>query len=276
MQVFQIALVAAMLGAAPEAPSKPVRLVHLSDLHVSQATANRPPRFFGDPLVNDLVHSRAILRAAVDQINSRLRPDLVVITGDLADRGDDLESLRRVKVELDRLQCPYYPVMGDHDRPEAFERVFPGRQNYAFDRGTWRFVALDAHRGRLEPATLGWLKQELDSSAGRRTALLIHRPLEIDPVAALLAARVYRVQLTLQNAEDVRQFLRGYPSVRLVLAGHTHVAWEHQSDAGKGDKYRTLVAPALVVTPHCLRLVELEGDKVTSRLEEISPATMPD
>ena len=131
----------AAAGAPPIAPDgKTIRLVHLTDIHAASVERNPPPRFAGDPLQKDLVRSLPILRAAVEHIRRQIQPDAVVITGDLVDRGSDLASLREVKVCLDRLGCRYYPVIGDHERREVYQQVFPGRLNYGFDCGAWHFV----------------------------------------------------------------------------------------------------------------------------------------
>lgn len=132
-----VGLPAVVCGTRP-ASAQTVRLVHMSDIHAARVKSNPAPRFPGDPLRNDLVHSLEILGRAVEHINTRLRPELVVITGDLVDRGNDLESLKKVKTRLDRLTCPYYPVIGDHDRRKIYEQVFPGKLDYSFEHGNGR------------------------------------------------------------------------------------------------------------------------------------------
>ncbi len=144
LRVRMMSLLAAMSLAVacrlPTLSAEDLRLVQLTDIHASREDHNPQPRFPGDPLVNDLVHSLDILRAAVERINTELRPELVVITGDFVDRGDDLESLREVKTCLDRLTCPYYPVIGDHEQKATYQQVFPQRLDYAFDHRGWHLV----------------------------------------------------------------------------------------------------------------------------------------
>jgi 3',5'-cyclic AMP phosphodiesterase CpdA len=240
--------------ARPE--PKPLRIVHLSDIHACHVDKNPPGHFPGDPLARDLVHSLELLHKAVDRINA-IKPDAVVITGDLADRGDDLASLREVKTELDRLTCPYCPVIGDHDRPEVFEQVFPGKLNYTYDVGEWRLVALGLSRGRIEQESLTWLAGVLAKSQGRRVAILTHRPLYCDPLTTELATKLYRVKLTPGNADETLALLKAHAEVRLILSGHAHVVRRDRS--GHIDM---LWAPALVGPPHCFGLVTLDGNNV--------------
>lgn len=255
-----IGLLAVVYGTRP-ASAQTVRLVHMSDIHAARVKSNPAPRFPGDPLRNDLVGSLEILGRAVEHINTRLRPEMVVITGDLVDRGNDLESLKEVKTRLDRLTCPYYPVIGDHDRRKIYEQVFPGKLDYSFEHGGWHFVSLDSSLQKLEEKTLKWLNDDLAANRGRPTVVMIHRPLVSNALSDFLAARLYNVKLTLENAEETKRLLQKYPDVRLVLSGHTHAAYEQKQD---GIYYS--IAPALVVAPHCVRVIELSKDRIKSQL----------
>jgi 3',5'-cyclic AMP phosphodiesterase CpdA len=267
--ILAVLLWSALAAAAdpPRQAGKTLRIVHVTDIHAACVDHNPPPRFAGDPLCNDLVRSLPILRATVDHINQHVHPDAVVITGDLVDRGTDLASLREVKVCLDRLTCRYYPVIGDHDRREVYEQVFPGRLNYSFECGPWHFVALDCNRGRLEPDALQWLRGDLSAARGRQTVVMLHRPLACDGLVELLGKSIYGTKLTLENAAETRTLLRGFGQVKLVLGGHIHAA----SDLTiQGIRY--LTTPALVVGPHMLRVLELSGERITTTLV---PVPMP-
>ncbi len=245
---------------AEEPATKPLRLVHLSDLHVCHVEKNPPGRFPGDPLARDLVRSRELLHKAVEQIH-KLKPDVVVVTGDLANWGNDLASLQEAKAELDQLACPYCPVIGDHDRPETFEQVFPGKLNYTFDLGRWRLVALGIRRGQIDQESLAWLADVLAKSAGRRVVILTHRPLYCDPLTTQLATKLYSVKLTPGNADQTLDLLRKHAEVQLVLSGHAHVARRD-----KLGSIEMLWAPALVGPPHCFGLLTLDGSRVDCRM----------
>lgn len=255
----------AVVWAAPPNPTA-LRMVHLSDLHVCHVDKNPPGRFVGDPLARDLVRSPELLRRAIDQINA-LKPDVVVVTGDLTDRGDDLASLREVKAELDRLACPYCPVIGDHDRPEVFAQVFPGRLDYYFDLGGWRLVALGLRAGRIEKSTIAWLEGVLAKSGDRQVAILTHRPLYCDPLTVQIASKLYSVKLNPGNAEQTLRVIAAHPKVRAVFSGHAHVARRDKQGA-----IEMLWAPALVGPPHCFQLVTLEADRVECRVIPLASA----
>lgn len=54
----------------------------------------------------------------------REAPDLVVVTGDLADCAD-LGSYRLIKGRLESLSRPVYVLPGNHDDPVQMRQVFP-------------------------------------------------------------------------------------------------------------------------------------------------------
>ena len=250
------------IGAEP-APSSAnsFRVVHLSDIHAAQVTRNPGPRFPGDPVLKDLVHSLEILDHAVRHINEHLHAELVVITGDLIDRRGDLDSLRKVKVRLDRLHCPYYTVIGNHDQRQTYEKVFPGRLNYTFDHRGWHFIALDSSTRTLEENTLQWLEADLAATRERPVVVMLHHPPASDPLSNYLARQLYRTVLALQNGAQLQELLKAYPNVRLVLSGHTHLARTLTWD---GVCYST--APGLVVAPHCISVLDISEEQIESEL----------
>ena len=262
---------AALAGAraAEEIPTRPARdgfrFVQLSDLHCARARTNPPPRFPFDPHRKDLVHSFALLEAAVREINESVKPDFVVITGDLVERGRDRESLARVKAALDKLACPYYPVIGDHESRAAWAEVFgPERLNYTFRHGGWRFIAADASPGALDKATLAWLEGELGADAATPTALLVHRPLVVPDLYIAAAREAYGVPLLLGNAAEVRERLLKAGNVRAVFAGHCHVGIECKSPG-----LSHYVAPALVGPGNSYRIVEMRGTVIRTELRAL-------
>src|SRR5947208_1030624 len=101
-----------MMRVATQANS--MLLAQISDLHVMPKGA----------LAYGRVDTARLLRNAVAHLN-RLdpRPDAVLISGDLADRGEALayEHLREILADL---QIPFYVIPGNHDRLDVFRRYF--------------------------------------------------------------------------------------------------------------------------------------------------------
>ena len=213
-------------GQSAKAQDNALVFVHLSDFHCARRTENPPQKFFLDIHTKDFVHSFDIVARTVDQINAMAGVDFVVITGDLTNSGADAESLARLKPILDGLNVPYYAVIGDHDRPEVFGKVFPGPFNAAFQIKGRCIVTLDVNTGRLEQEAFQWFIRELDAHQGMPTLVFLHRPLVMSDLEKALARKYYHVPLTLDNAAEVLDAIGSRPWVRGVFAGHCHMNTE--------------------------------------------------
>jgi len=115
------------------------------------------------------------------------RPDLLLMTGDLADAGDDDLAYRRLKEALADLPFPAWPLAGNHDGRACFAAHFPacvagdGFAHYAIDAGPLRILALDTmeegrHGGAFCAARAAWLEARLAEQPERPTLLALHHP----------------------------------------------------------------------------------------------------
>lgn len=168
--------------------------------------------------------------AAVVQAVAALRPapDLVLVTGDLVDRGD-IASYRRVRAALAPLTMPVHLLLGNHDRRDTFATVFPdhpltgGYLHYAADHAGLRILALDTldearHGGAFCTARADWLRAQLDEAPDRPTLVLLHHPplpvgipwMDTDPAEPWVAR--------------LASVLRGRTNIVAMLAGHVHRA----------------------------------------------------
>src|SRR5688500_7413212 len=53
------------------------------------------------------------------------QPDLLLVTGDMADEGDDRVSYRRLRSALAGAPFPVHFCLGNHDSRDAFLEYFP-------------------------------------------------------------------------------------------------------------------------------------------------------
>jgi 3',5'-cyclic AMP phosphodiesterase CpdA len=115
------------------------------------------------------------------------RPDLLLLTGDLADAGDDDASYARLKEALEGLPMPVAFCMGNHDGRAAFTRQFPdvptahGFVQYALEEFPLRILMLDTledgrHGGGYCETRAAWLRDRLDEQPDRPTLIALHHP----------------------------------------------------------------------------------------------------
>ena len=176
----------------------------------------------------DTVGSLATGLAAV--VASGWKVDAIVVSGDIADAGDDA-SYRRVAELLEpaarELGATVVVAMGNHDLRAALragltdEEAGDGAYDRAVRIGGLRVITLDtavpgkAH-GELDDGQLEWLRGELATAAPDGSVLVLHHP----PIPSALPMMN---AIGLRSPERLAEVLSG-SDVRLVLAGHTHSA----------------------------------------------------
>ena len=114
-------------------------------------------------------------------------PELLLVTGDIADNGDDADAYQRYRDAIQGLPFPVYPAMGNHDNRDAFLAAFPDTPNeggfihYAIEDHALRILVLDTlepgrHGGNFCSHRADWLTARLDEAPDRPTLIALHHP----------------------------------------------------------------------------------------------------
>lgn len=181
-------------------------------------------------LYQDVVDSNAMFAAAVYHLNAAApRPDLVLISGDIVDKGSP-EEYASARALLAGLELPWLVIPGNHDDRAAFRTAFAdqpylpqgdGPCHYVIDdRGPVRIVALDVtipgkHHGLIDAAALDWLEGALATDPQRPTILMLHQP----PFATGIP---YMDPYWCEGGEGLAELLEKYPAVERITCGHVH------------------------------------------------------
>lgn len=183
-------------------------IAHVSDTH------------FGD----DLGAAGGRAAAVMDHLLAmEPRPDVLVVTGDVADHGLPHEY-DEARAWLDRWAGPREVCLGNHDVRAAFAAGLGVDPNAVLEVGGVRFVMLDSlvdavdgrrvDEGSLGHDQLAWLEEQL-AADGRPTYVCLHHPpltinLELmDPFRLL-------------DGEALAAVLTRHPHVVATLVGHAH------------------------------------------------------
>jgi 3',5'-cyclic AMP phosphodiesterase CpdA len=154
-------------------------IAQLSDLHV------RPDGM----LYQGVTDSNAQLAAAIAHVNGLdPRPDLVLLTGDLVEKGTAPEYAK-LRALLGALEIPALVIPGNHDDREAFRAAFrdhdylpdSGPMHYVAEQGGVRIVAFDVtvpglHHGLVDAEGARWLDGTLAAAPDRPTLVMMHQP----------------------------------------------------------------------------------------------------
>ena len=261
--------------------TRPLCLGQISDLHLrhhlpgTSAVAARCSRSMA-PLLAEAVQQLGV--AGVD---------VVVITGDLVDHPVDVpdsgESLRQgradlelVAAALDKLDCPWMVLPGNHDHDQLFADVF-GHALLDVDVAGTRLLSFHDWDRYLTPTDTPAaapvpdnVPRRLGDARQRMLAVLADadpRPQVHLQHYVITPRRDDGWPHTYQDGEQLRDMLMADQRVRLVLSGHYHPGVESFRPQGDDTGPWFCVAPAFCQAPHPYLIHELDptGRLTTSR-----------
>jgi len=193
------------------------RLVQLSDLHL------RAP---GKRLYRQVDTADALARA-IARINALVpRPDLVILSGDLANAGS-ADEYAPLRAKLALLPVPYALMAGNHDDRVQLRAAFPQqpwadatlavqrRETAAGDLLLLDTLVPGEEGGTVGAAQFDWLMAQVRDD--RDSLLFLHHP----PVATGIAG-MDAIRLT--DAAALDDWLQRHPRVRALFCGHVHRA----------------------------------------------------
>lgn len=205
------------------------RIGLITDLHYAD-TPDRGARNYRESLTK--------ASAAVLYFNAQ-KPDFVVELGDMIDAlpmptaESEAQFLTRIQAEFARLKMPRHYVLGNHciyslTKPRFLNLCAQRKSYYAFDKGNFHFVVLDAcyRKDGVDYGNLNfdwtdtdvplkernWLAADLKATK-RKTVVFIHQRLDVpaDKDDAV------------HSASAVRQVMEESGKVLAVFQGHSHV-----------------------------------------------------
>ena len=169
-------------------------------------------------------------------------PDFIVQLGDFVSEGTPANYRDHVAWLDAQSRTPLLRCIGNHDRSRPngdsdknlYDAVF-GPRDYFFDRGGWRFIALDSSDRKVTAAQLAWLKTALDTPA--RKVIFTHVPpayiKHLKPLAEVGALETVEQKGVLHDFftnyfdDGAAEFehLVSHGNVAAVYVGHIHAFW---------------------------------------------------
>ena len=195
-------------------------LVQLTDLHI------QPKRLALYRTAETNMLTERALRAVA---RLQMRPDAVVISGDLVDRGSAEEYRILADMLRRHISAPVYVIPGNHDRRETLKAELghlpgvlshPDFVQYAIDDHPVRLVMLDtvipgSGAGELCAARLAWLDSTLAAAPDKPTIVAMHHPPFVTGVAHMDA-------IGLRNPAGFEAMIARHAQVKRILCGHVH------------------------------------------------------
>ena len=165
-------------------------------------------------------NSLASLRAVLETALAERQPDVVVVTGDVA--NDSNEEIYETFLTCMRefTSCDYIATPGNHDLGEPFSKVLTSS---TVEKKGWRIVAVDTHQdGELAGfvSTDALTELDLEVSASTKPTLVVgHHPATDIDCEWIDHNRI-------SNGEALIDQLASHDHVKAYLCGHVHQAFD--------------------------------------------------
>ena len=196
-------------------------IAQLSDPHIGAPAAGKP---------HGLTPETTLERTVARVMALQSRPDAVVVSGDLVDKGVAAEYAL-LRTLLAPLPMPVYLMTGNHDERAALRAAFADHGylassgafvQYGIDAGAWRLLMLDSLEpgrasGHLCAARLAWLADELDRATDRPVVVFVHH-------CPLVTGAAHIDRSRLLDDDALAAVLKRHPRVERVICGHIHRA----------------------------------------------------
>jgi Icc protein len=188
-----------------------MKVIQVSDLHLSTEETFHSVR----------VHEQL---DAVLKETAGLKPDLLVLSGDLAAVEGGLEIYEKLKEKLKAFPAPYIIMPGNHDKQAELRSVFswpvPLEDEkeiyFKLSFGDSVFLFLDTTEYQVSAKQLDWLATTLEQLPAQvKPLLFMHHP-----PAALDCP--FMDGYKLKNGDEVMSVLSRFPKLRTVFCGHYH------------------------------------------------------
>ncbi|GAA4447243.1 hypothetical protein GCM10023189_03380 [Nibrella saemangeumensis] len=205
-----------------------MRIAFLTDLHIG-AEGEKP---LGVDVRQNFRDALAFL--------PEIKPDCVVLGGDLCYERGDREAYRWIKQQLDPLPYSVYPIAGNHDDPvmmaDELDLTHALKGNeiyYAFPLSGYPVVFMDTAKGYCSPEQMTWLREHLQA-IGKNMLLFMHHPPVLAGVGHMDTNYPFR------QSDDILSMFKALSGRVTIACGHYHV-----EKAVLQDNLSVLITPSL-------------------------------
>jgi histidinol phosphatase-like PHP family hydrolase len=230
-----------------------IRITVLSDLHAGKAEDSA-----GRGEISEVLLARAVYR-----VKRWIRPDVVLLLGDMVEDDGSLgvrPLLERTAKALTILECPVIVIRGNHDpAEELFYEYFPQPPEFIDVKGVRFLTFLDAEEPEFNARRS---KADLDRMRGARR--------DFDgPIVSLQHVPIFPPGTSdcpfhYTNAEEVIEVMKE-AWICLAISGHYHEGMDLIRQRGHGY----LANPALCEAPFSFLEIEIDGDKIQATRHQL-------
>jgi Icc protein len=189
-----------------------MRIAFITDIHIG-SDGEKPQ---GVDVRRNFLNALAYL--------SGLKPDCLVIGGDLCVDVGDAAIYDWIKQQLTPLPYPYYVISGNHDDSVMLTKAFSLTHHlhgnelyYAVPLEGRPTLFLDSARGEFSAQQLSWLKEYLSALRHSNLLIFMHHPPLLSDVAFMDGKYAFR------QSDEFLELIKDLPCHVTVVCGHYHV-----------------------------------------------------
>jgi Icc protein len=193
-----------------------INVVQISDSHIL-------------PDSNDVLHgvnTSETLKNVIEVINRDEKPDVVLHTGDLAEKPD-VDAYKNIVHIMSDLVSDVYCIPGNHDSPGFVNQLLNVNNIKTcnlLDFNNWRIIMLDsvvpdeAH-GQLSQGQLRFLDESLVDADGKFVMIAMHHhPVPVNSP--------WMDTMKLENPNEFFEIVDQYTNIKAIIWGHIHNDFE--------------------------------------------------
>lgn len=229
------------------------RIAIISDIHAPGSAEN--PELRGEL-------AEILLLRAINRFNRWIKPDVVIICGDLVDGGDTQTAkdwLPKLRTILDKLTCPYIAVRGNHD-PSAdyFYNVFERTEQV--DIAGMRFLVFD------DPEQPNFCASRNDQQISRFKSARadFSGPIISVQHVPLFPPGMSQSPYNYTNAEQIISEMKKH-KIFMSISGHYHKGLGHIHFEG----LNYITSPAVCVLPFRYMIIDVNDEKLSTQTDNL-------
>jgi len=188
-----------------------MKIIQITDLHIGRKGEDT----FGIDVRKNFLDILNVIK--------KLKPALLILSGDLCYHEGDPEIYRWIKSHLDFQRLPYEVIGGNHDDSQTMAKVFERQRLLVGDElyfkkiiGNYCCLFLDSSKGFLSEEQLKWLEHEM-YYLKKDVLIFMHHP----PVDGGVPHMENNYALT--GREVIQSILSKFPENIPIFCGHYHV-----------------------------------------------------
>lgn len=197
-----------------------LKIIQITDIHM---LSNKESDIYG-------INPYSLLNKLIENIKLIEDVDCIIITGDIANRGE-YDAYIIVNNLFSKLNFPIYWLQGNHDLSEVMLQVSNKvsiKSDKSFIIKNTKFILLQSvmrdegdlssnkARGYLFDYEMSFLKRELEKNDFDNCVIALHHP----PVLS----NSWADRRILDNRLEFISLIEKFPKVKCVLYGHQHIA----------------------------------------------------